>query len=119
MQVLVSYLERNQIFTVDESGGATNLKKQVSKYFGIPSDVKILLQRYDTEWETFIDLDDTTELKSRDRLKVTIVPSSTIAEELPKMDTLVPTNDQVKPVLCDRLSKRGSYSFSKFSTLMN
>ena len=116
MQVLVSYSERNQIFTVSESGGTKSLKVQVSKYFGIAADVKILLQRFDTEWETFIDLDDDTKLKNHDRVKVTILPSSTIAEELPTMDTLVPAiNDQVIPVYVT-----GSVNcYFKFSILMN
>ena len=99
MQVLVSYLERNQIFTVDESGGVKSLKQQVSKYFGIAADAKIILQRFDTEWETSIDLDDDAQLKNHDRMKVTTISLLTTAEGLPIMDTSVPpTNDQVIPV---------------------
>ena len=38
-------------------GQMTGLKQQVSSYFGIPSGTKVILQRFDKEWDTYLDLD--------------------------------------------------------------
>ena len=35
-----------------------DLKQQVSLYFGIPSGTKVILQRFDKEWHTYLDLDE-------------------------------------------------------------
>ena len=61
MKVLVSYLGRNQVFSLqenDKAGQMRDLKQKVSSYFGISSGTKIILQRYDKEWDTYLDLDE-------------------------------------------------------------
>jgi len=94
MQVLVSHLERNQIFSVDENGGTKSLKQQVSEYFGIATE--FILQRYDTEWQIFLDLDDDAQLHSRDRLKVTVLPS---VEELPDIPVMHSSTNTDKVIM--------------------
>ena len=60
MKVLVTYLERNQVFRLSEKstkGYLQDLKTQVSSYFKITDDRIIIIQRFDNEWDSFVDLD--------------------------------------------------------------
>ena len=79
MKVLVSYLGRNQVFSLqdnDKAGQMRDLKQKVSSYFGISSGTKIILQRYDKEWDTYLDLDEEDIFHDRDRLQVTTIMES-------------------------------------------
>ena len=67
MKVLVSYLGRQQVFSLQETDKTGDLKLKVSIYFGIPSGTQFVLQRFDKEWDT-------------DRLQVTIIIESTPAK---------------------------------------
>jgi len=62
MKVLASYLGRNQIFSLDDNDAKfqmRDLKQKVSMYFEISSTSKFILQQYDKEWDSYIDLGDT------------------------------------------------------------
>ena len=75
MKVLVTYLERNQVFSLSEKstkGYLQDLKSQVSSYFKIADNRIIIIQRFDSEWDSFVDLDDDTDLHDRDKLKVVV-----------------------------------------------
>ena len=75
MKVLVTYLERNQVFSLSEKGTKgylEDLKSQVSSYFKIADNRIIIIQKFDNDWECFIDLDDDTDLQDRDKLKVVL-----------------------------------------------
>ena len=87
MKVLVSYLGRNQVFSLqenDKAGQMRDLKQKVSSYFGISSGTKIILQRYDKEWDTYLDLDEEDIFQDRDRLQVTTIMES--KEKLGQLD---------------------------------
>ena len=74
MKVLVSYLGRNQIFSLEEDQ-IRDLKQKVSSYFEIASTTNFILQRFDKEWDSYIDLGEQDTLEDRDRLRVTIISS--------------------------------------------
>ena len=76
MRVLASYLGRNQIFNVtedDKKSQMRDLMQHISSYFEISSTTKFILQRYDKEWDTYIDLDENDVLEDRDKLKVMVI----------------------------------------------
>lgn len=82
MRVLVSYLGRNQIFNVEEDDKKSqmrDIKQNISSYFEISSTTKFILQRYDKEWDTYIDLGEDDALEDRDKLKVMIISERTQA----------------------------------------
>ena len=56
-----------------------DLKQKVSLYFEIASTAKFILQRYDKEWDSYIDLDEEDALQDRDKLRVTIMSECTQA----------------------------------------
>lgn len=72
--ILVSYLERNKVFKipqVDEAGeDLVCLKELFKKEFDIrPSlDMKISFQRYDQEWEEFVELEKNCFLFHKEKL---------------------------------------------------
>ena len=83
MKVLVSYLGRNQVFSLDDNdktGQMKDLKQKVSLYFGITSGT-VILQRFDKEWDTYLDLDEDDIFLDRDRLQVTTIMEMTVAKE--------------------------------------
>lgn len=75
MKVLVTYLERNQVFSLSEKstkGYLQDLISQVSSYFKIADNRIIIIQRFDSEWDSFVDLDDGNDLHDHDKLKVVL-----------------------------------------------
>ena len=78
MKVLVSYLGRNQIFSLEEDQ-IRDLKQKISSYFEIASTTNFILQRFDKEWDSYIDLGEQDTLEDRDRLRVTIISECTQA----------------------------------------
>ena len=80
MKVLVSYLGRQQVFSLQETDKTGDLKLKVSIYFGIPSGTHFVLQQFDKEWDTYLDLDEEDIFNDHDRLQVTIITESTPAK---------------------------------------
>lgn len=78
MKVLVLYLGRNQIFSLEEDQ-IRDLKQKISSYFEIASTTNFILQRFDKEWDSYIDLGEQDTLEDRDRLRVTIISECTQA----------------------------------------
>ena len=84
MKVLVSYLGRRQVFSLQENdttGQMTDLRQQVSLYFEIPSGTKVIFQRFNKEWDTYLDLDDAETIQDRDKLEVIVISEPTPAKE--------------------------------------
>ena len=82
MRVLVSYLGRNQIFSLekdDTKSQMRDLKQKISSYFEIANTMKFILQRYDNEWDSYIDLGEEDTLEDRDKLRLTIISECTQA----------------------------------------
>ena len=70
---------RNQIFTVgkdDKKSQMRDLMLNIS-YFEISSATKFIPQRYDKEWDTYIDLGEENVLEDRDKLQVMIISECT------------------------------------------
>ena len=56
-----------------------DLKQKISSYFEIASTTNFILQRYDKEWDSYIDLGEQDTLEDRDKLRVTIISECTQA----------------------------------------
>ena len=81
MKVLVSYKERNQVFTLegnDQVNGLGELKRKASERFDISNDQEIQIQKYDAEWDCFLDIDKEDAISDRDKLKIVTMPSSSL-----------------------------------------
>ena len=50
-----------------------DLKQKVSSHFGIASNTNVITQRYDKEWDSYLDLDEADILQDCDKLQVTII----------------------------------------------
>ena len=76
--VLVTYLERNKVFTFPSSGnGLKLLEEQCRKEFKFDSSVDVTFQRLevDDDWgEIYIDLDEDSTLNHKDRVKAVVTP---------------------------------------------
>ena len=84
MKVLVSYLGRNQVFCLDDndkSGQMSDLKQKVFSYFKTASGTKVILQRFDKDWDTYLELDDEDTLNDRDRIQAITVAESPSPKE--------------------------------------
>ena len=75
--VLVTYLERNKVFTFPGSGeGLKLLEEQCRKEFKFDSSVEVTFQRLevDDDWgEIYIDLDENSTINHKDRVKVVVM----------------------------------------------
>jgi len=86
--VLVSFKERNKVLHISSStsneGEITCLKKQFCRTFSenISEGQLITFQRFDSAWDSFIDLDDRDTIEDRDKLKVVITELTQHKREL-------------------------------------
>ena len=70
-----------------------DLKQKISLYFEIASTTNFILQRYDKEWDSYIDLGEQDTLEDRDKLRVMIISECTQAAD--KTDVMVIHYDYV------------------------
>ena len=77
--VLVSYLERKQVFKVPNTieDDILYLKSEVLKgfTFGTNVNLEVTFQKYDKEWEDFVDVPEDYRVAEKDRLKAVVTPS--------------------------------------------
>lgn len=78
--VLISYLERNKVFTIPASNkmpDVSYLEKEFRKEFKFQGNVSIAitLQRYDEMWEEYIDVDESCKLQNKEKLKAVVIPA--------------------------------------------
>ena len=72
-------MERNKIIKVPLIKDKTDLayvRDEFIKVFTFEKNVGLCLsfQRYDSEWEDFVEIDDTEELKDKEKIKVVVIP---------------------------------------------
>ena len=77
--VLVTYLERNKVLKIpysNDSPDVKRLEKEFRKEFKFDSNVRLIItfQRFDRDWEEFVDLDDECTLLDKDKLKAVVSP---------------------------------------------
>ena len=77
--VLVSYLEKNKVFKLEENpagGDVASLKKEFIIQFKFEPNVRldITFQRFDPDWDCFVDLDEDAEIHHKDQLKAVVTP---------------------------------------------
>ena len=75
--VLLSYMERNKVIKVPE--GVRDVAYLDSEFrrsfsFGGNVHVKVVFQKFDNEWNEFIDLEDDAVLDKKEKLKVVVTP---------------------------------------------
>ncbi len=75
MSVLVSFKERSKIIKLNvvESQSESEyewLMGEVKKSFNLEAHDDVLLQKFDEDWTEYIDLDDSSVLSNKDRLRV-------------------------------------------------
>ena len=59
----------------------SDLKQKVISYFKTPSGTKVILQLFDKDWDTYLELDDEDTLNDRDRIQVITVAESASPKE--------------------------------------
>ena len=75
--VLVSFKERNKVLRIsytNEGGVLACLKEQFCRAFNetISEEELITFQRFDSEWDSFIDLEECDTVNDRDKLRVVV-----------------------------------------------
>ena len=74
-RVLLCYLQKNKVVTIPEGvSDIAHLEKEFIKNFFFDSNVSVSIgfQRYDPEWEEYIELDADTVLSDKEKLKVVV-----------------------------------------------
>lgn len=84
--VLVSFLERNKVIKCpadSEEGDVSFLKREFRKQFSFEKHVAIdvTFQRFDSEWEEYVDLDDET-VSNKEKLKVVITSKLAATDDM-------------------------------------
>ena len=77
--ILVSYLDNNKRIVLPSEkseGDLSYLKDQFLTQFKFERNVtlKVTFQRFDSEWNEYVDLDDTEEIRHKDKLKAVVTP---------------------------------------------
>jgi hypothetical protein len=89
-KVLVSYLERNKVFTIPDTAREEGVKEvqflklEFLKAFNLADDITadVVFQKYDEDWDTYIDLEAGDMLMTKDKLKA-IVSHNVILQHTP------------------------------------
>ena len=75
-RVLLSYLDHNKIFSIpaDVTCDVSYIKDKFLTSFDLKDDltVDVLLQRYDKDWEAFVDLSTEDKLSDKDKVKAIV-----------------------------------------------
>ena len=77
--MLVSYLDRNKVIripTTSDSDELVYLKKEFKKMFSFGENVnlEVTFQKFDSEWDEYVDLESQAVLCHKDKLKAVITP---------------------------------------------
>ncbi|XP_019855171.1 PREDICTED: uncharacterized protein LOC109584053 [Amphimedon queenslandica] len=76
----ISHVERNKVITIpdthDEDTDLMFLKRECLKSFNFGSNVSlsVVFQKYDVDWDSFVDLDDDCYLEHKDKLRFIVTP---------------------------------------------
>ena len=77
-RILLSYLDRNKPITIPEEVKDTvsYLKQEFVKNFNFAPNVKlsIVFQKFEEEWNEFVDLEDDAVIRNKEKLKVVVTP---------------------------------------------
>lgn len=103
--VLVTYLERNKVLKIADSNDSSDVKRleeEFRKEFKFDSNVRLIItfQRYDRDWEEFVDLDDECTLLNKDKLKAVVTPLlATPTTEISEVNTATVCNHTQPSIL--------------------
>ncbi|OWF53477.1 hypothetical protein KP79_PYT25477 [Mizuhopecten yessoensis] len=74
-KVLVSLGDSNKIIQLDDNDGVHDLEIKVRTCFNLDNFTNIIIQRFEKDWETFVDISDNTKIENLDKFKCTSVAS--------------------------------------------
>ena len=93
--VLVQYLDRNKRINIPRLKEETDiefLQSEFRKSFNLSGNVSIVIsfQRYDPEWEEYVEIENYEDVKNKEKLKVVVAPClHTPTESMVDSDTLL------------------------------
>ena len=74
--MLISYMERNKVFKIPLNDSVKPdvrfLEEEFRQEFQMGSHVCITFQKYDLEWEEYVDIEDFDVVKNKEKLKVVV-----------------------------------------------
>ena len=70
--VLISYLDSKKAIKLPEKEGLEFLKEAVMKSFSFERKARIEFQRFNAEWDEYVDLDELDDINHKDKLKVVV-----------------------------------------------
>ena len=76
----ISHIERNKVIIIpdthDEDTDLMFLKRECLKSFGFGNNVSlsVIFQKFDIDWDSFVDLDDDCYLEHKDKLRLIVTP---------------------------------------------
>ena len=77
-KVLVSYFDRNKVIDIPKNceGDVKYVTSEFKRIFSFEDCVNlvVVLQKFDPEWDTYVDLEETDVLENRDKLKAVVMP---------------------------------------------
>ena len=78
-RVLVSYLDRNKIITIPGETGEGDVQyvvKEFKKAFNFEGCVNlvVVLQKFDPDWDAYVDLEGDDTLANKDKVKAVVMP---------------------------------------------
>ena len=83
--VLVSYQQRNKVIQIPETKQESDIEfltKEFKRAFALGEAVDIItFQMFDKEWDEYVDLDDNSPIRDKDKVKVVL--TSAVVEETP------------------------------------
>ena len=96
-RVLLSYLERNKIVDIPErkeENDVQYMKNEFLNIFNLIDDVTVddvFFQKFDEEWDAFIDLEDDDELNDKDKVKAVVTHTHNLQSPkwIDSMDTSI------------------------------
>ena len=96
--VLVSYLERNKVISLEETppdGDIPSLKKEFIRQFKFEPNARldITFHRFNPDWNEFVELDEDARVENKERLKAIVTPI--LAQETPCQSEVVDASSEV------------------------
>lgn len=71
--ILVSFMGRKKVVKLQESASVKTAIEEVKKVFSLSSEVEVALERFDQEWNEFVELEIEDSIHHKDKMKAIIV----------------------------------------------
>ena len=99
-KVLVSYLDRNKIFSLPDTTDISDVKylhqEFLVAFFSAQNiNFVVVFQKYDSDWDSFVDIEGDSVLSDKDKLRAVIMPILGEENSKPQSTASVNKEDQV------------------------